>query len=42
MSEELKDLIKDYLKAHGYDVSKSKEYCRPVSDFDVLIYKSQY
>ena len=25
MSEELKDLIKDYLEAHGYDVSKADE-----------------
>lgn len=25
MSEELKDLIKDYLEAHGYDVSKADD-----------------
>ena len=25
MNEELKDLIKDYLEAHGYDVSKADE-----------------
>lgn len=25
MSEELKDLIKDYLEANGYDVSKADE-----------------
>ena len=29
--------------ADDYIISElSKEYCRPVSDFDVLIYKSQY
>lgn len=25
MSEELKDLIRDYLKANGYDISKTDE-----------------
>ena len=37
MSEELKDLIRDYLEAHGYDISKADELIEEYESMQTLI-----